>query len=1505
MYIFQLDRKRQLDSKLYSMQYTTGYMDEEGFAHNDTTQLLLQAKQFQSFYVPDGHELLDLVLIGDENKLRINKSRLHSGIDLEDRFMRMKLSSTFDLDRHQDREFINFNWLGSGLFEKYDTLYISLFDNRGLPVSSVTMNVEQVDINAEPTGNRTVRYIGYDSKNNIHKVLTMGKPAYIEILAKGFLPIVYKYAGAADEETGFVSEDRCMATITLKKGRYNDDEGIVVSESAFLNLNDEKEIVIRNKVDHELCTIDEIDLSANAAVDTVAYFEDCGMDYPKLLDNKAIDRFARIQASFSRPKGGSAPDCFLYATDVDSKVVTEATDKDVYVISANKYTSFTRDYYDVRFSLLDVIPTNTVAHLQMVAGDMTYDEFPHFFNMKANREEQQEEIANQVETTQTGTSKEDEEKISDSFSTSGFDVKLPVQFRLNIKPVMVTSSIQFDFRKKIFSGYVSVSLQREMEQQEGETEEMSDARRELRAKEMYESEYRVSEDGSMMGSVLGDKVMLQDKEDDFKSWVYRQSDDIFDFQANRVGTGWFGGAKFEMKCNASNKQNNWQISNAAGGFGYGLGLSTTDLGGATGALLKTLNKIGKYVGIKVCGFFDISAQVDLGIKTFDKAVMQNWSALNEGYFFRLGAKAKIAATATISTPQKYNNVFNVQAGLRVGGKVGVQFGLEGPFANITPGVGVELAAVCVGEAFYDLRTLLLHWSGRAGFAIGAQGLLPDNDHNPFHSKFPYWLPKGPKPETIGKAYQPLRNPIASNFGKVLVNDVAIDANPHFLDGGHEIYNDLRNPNDYNDDQVSLVTLADTLATEQLPAESLSATGTSATNHMRSKRGDHEIVAYEQMNAAIGEIDEEHVEAFNSEVMKLTRIRASINNGSGWQQTMVSDADMPADYADLKPVVTMQDDGHAACIYRHGKITYTEPTGGSEASETSEEPMANTDFTGQLMLKTFDGTRWSKATPLFDINANQGMNQYDLIMRNDTVLVAASYYQEGQEKPVMRYASKTIGEDRVSYVNEALTPVEFFMNRVGQNGVIAILYEVNDSTRDIYVKTLDMNGLSDGRAGADLGVRSCTPSKVKIVCDRQATKLADFALLWTETNNTAYDDDGTMLDSEWTGMKLNASRIHLTNAPQITAPITVGSEVDSVLVMTDFDGFLDDAHISAVYTLGNVETGAAVIMHCDRYFHNSFDYDVSYARQSLLGSSTLPINVEVRNTGTSAIQSVHVNINGQNFDVENGTVAPRRAKTFVVQYPISDDFDGYISSSVSVDYNNVFSARRHPRHLAKSYVGETKQKPTHHIVYEQIEARLVSRYIEEGLNTFVVELIDHGNLHDDIGIHVGIYAKPSVTDPVADAAEVVMRSTDFVEVAGQRKAWAVVSIGGIAEPTTAYIDCHLFDLFRTDQNGDEVVVKNTFIGGSAHCVQLFPTDDPEVLTRILSAQTTAKHNVTITQRDGGVTLSGLTEGETVRVFSLDGRTVCRKEATASTLFVPLRQQGTYVLSAGQEVFKFQY
>ena len=282
------------------------------------------------------------------------------------------------------------------------------------------------------------------------------------------------------------------------------------------------------------------------------------------------------------------------------------------------------------------------------------------------------------------------------------------------------------------------------------------------------------------------------------------------------------------------------------------------------------------------------------------------------------------------------------------------------------------------------------------------------------------------------------------------------------------------------------------------------------------------------------------------------------------------------------------------------------------------------------------------------------------MRGDTVLVGATIYDATADATRMIYVSKPLKSSQATYVDEQIVPYNFFMNRVGRNGVIAMAYERADSVREVYVKTLSMNGQSDGRAGCDIGVGRCNPERVKIVCDRSDDDTEDFAVLWTEANNIIRDPAEGNYSTKELGTILNASRIHLSETPSITYPLTVAVATDS-LMLIDFDGFLNDDRIEVVYSLADVESGAAVIMKNEKVFTNSFEADVTYSREALIASSSLPVNVTIRNTGTSTINSAEVIINGKSIAIADVFVAPLSEKTFTVQYPLTADFDGYMES----------------------------------------------------------------------------------------------------------------------------------------------------------------------------------------------------------------------------------------------------
>ena len=1477
LYIFQLDQKRQATGKNYSLECVTGSIDEKGDMHKNSTVLELAAKSFQSFYVPKGQDLLDVFLLDGDKKLRLDKRKLHRGIDLNEAFRYMDLTEEFHLDKHENREMMNFNWIGTGLYEKYDTLYLTLWNEKSRQLPSATIHVESVDADGKPNSTIQTKYMGYDAKLKTHKILTMGKPAYIEVISRGYLPVVYQYTGPVDPETGIVSEARCAVDLTLRKGTV-DNKKLTISNQHILHLNDEKTIIVRNGVDHVLCSIDNVDLSRWVEADTVDYMEDCGHNYPKLLNNQSVKNFARLQVSFSRPKGSDLPASQLFCTDSKSHVAYEAKDKTMKTIDAKTFKSFTYDYYYVDFDLVNVIPRGSVCNLKLQSKDLTYTSFPVLRNVVLNRKETKKKAEEEINNKWVGS--DDDKKIADGSKDCGWDLKLPYNIKTTFKPVTLSVALTYDIRKKLINLLINILANRELDP--NESEEVSEARQEKMAYDNFNS---IASDDNKHSAKL---FMSDNKKLD--GWLYREIDDIFDISAKHIGKGWFGGAKLNFKKNVESDV--FQVSEVSGQIGYARGMYWSNLADNEKfqKLQKYLKKVEDYVKFSGCAEF--SAQVDFGIKSFDKDVTSSMSNLNMGYFTRFTAKASAGATLQVTTPGCLAQLFQANAGLRLGGKFGLQVGLEGPFSKVVPGIGLQIAALVVGQAFLNIKTIIFSWHGSTQFRLGNRFLIPDNNHNPFHDDFPYWLPKN-KIQSVATSYQKVNAPEPSEYGKVVAENVAIDATPHFLDENTIVYNDLQSPTDYNDDQITLKNLSEDTT------QKLSADGTGATNNMRSKRGNHEIVVYEQMDRSVNSKEVTDNNALSVSIGIPSHIQAKMRTNNGeWIHTNITQPNTDGT-TDIKPIVTIQEDGHAACIYRHGKFCAIDES-------IPLDSLENIQFVGHLMLKTFDGKKWSEPTPLyFNLDHDHLIIQYDLFMRNDSVLVAANLKSADNRDNVLRYASKDIKSYDVTYSDDVIVPNSFMMQRVGKHAVIAIVYQATDTVPDIFIRTLAMSGKNDGRRCSSLNTGYKMPNKVKIVCDRNAENLNDFAVLWTELNNAFRGEDGKTTYSDNICNMLNASRIHVGNELYFTDPITIGGERDDKLVLADFDGYLDDAHICAVYTLADPETKGAVIMTNDKYFRNSCETKVSYGDASLLQGGSLPVNVYVENTGTSPIIAVQAIINGQTFNIEDAYVAPSKQRTFTVLYPTSENFDGYISSTVNVEYNNIFKIKAHPRRKALNFVRQSFQGQRTRIASADVECNIVNRSIEDGANTFVVELIDHGNLPSDLSVRVGVYGHPSSTDPMTDDAEVIVPASEFIQQGNTRKAYATISIAGITEPLDAYVNCYVMDPNYDPQDSDENQVENRHSVFNASLVNLFPTDNPVAIQRPNIDEALTSHRIQLTVTEEGINVSNLIPNETVRIMTADGFTIGKQKSTSSTLFFPLTQKGVYILTSDEESFKFKF
>ena len=1521
VYIFQLDQKRQSTGDTYKMEYVTSKMDEEGEIQNETTTLELKETKFQSFYVPEDRTLTAVYfLTGNKEegdvKMQLDMEDIHPNIDISHQLEIPYLSTKFNLAKHEYREMMNFNWLGTGLFEKYDTLYVKLFNEYGQTVTDASMNVHRVDEEGNLVNDNSLRYLGYDENMGQHKVLTYGHPAYVEILVDDYLPLVYRYKGAADAETKEVSADLCSAKITLKPGNP-DDGGIAISDQYFHYLKDEHVAVTRGETDYTIVTIDVDDISGKIPSEKVVFMDDGGVEYPKLLNNKPIEKFANLEVVFSSPKDGMSPQCNLTVTEVNSKKTHEAQALETRVVSASQFKHFTRDYYFTRYDMANALPKNLECRLKLSTATSTYDKFPIFVNGKSNMDDAKKKADEQ---TKKNTSPKDErENCIGGMDNSGLGFKLPIDAKFSFGDhLTIKTGGATDFTKQTCNFYTSITYSGNIKSKDKDKEkELKGAR--ANAKQIANYKYKKIEEKGEGKDKRSTSISMTDTKLKFDDWVLNEMEDIFSVSALHVGWYVSGSGKIAVKMPLLDMIkldfSRTQIEEASATFegGYGLFFTPDAMSGAMKDAVDGLDFIGLKPDIGMV--LDANLRFDLGVKSFDSKMESSMSSDNMAFFANAGFTARIGAWLGAKTPDCF--LGNLNVGLRAGGKFNLTGGLVVPFNDEPLCYGGRLMILGGVEAFVDIRTFIFNYSARVAFRAGYQLLFPDDNTNPFHSKFPYWL-NSSKTRTIGNSFKPMIIPEASSLGQPIVTNVFYDANPHFLDGNRIVYNDLGAPDDYNDDHVSLATLttndesAEGAAAVASPVSttSLSVSGTSAGQHARSKRGEPEIVVYQQTSRNVdnASINDETAGTLDILMQQHTQIKASILQPDGsWLQTVVTPDD---GFTDQKPVVTMQDSGKAAVIYEHGTIKFIDET-------VSADSVYNRQLEGQLLLRYYTpSVGWSEPTALFDINKTTRPVQYDLIMRDDSVLVGALISDAND--PLIgtfaahrfRYASVALPvpnsgrtEPTVNYVDEDLHPVNFFMNRVGIHGVNAMLYEKPDSTREIYIKTLYMSGKSDGVAGCDLGVGGCRPDRVKIICDRSADFSDDFAVLWTEQSNIVRDAENGSKGMKDIVTMLNATRIHLSETPRLTYPLTVGAERDSLL-MTDFDGFLDDDHIEVVYALSDVKNGTAVIMYNEKEFTNSFESDVTYSREALLGSSSLPVNVKIRNTGTSAINAATVTINGQVIDIAEAFIPPMSQKTFVVQYPIPEDFDGYMESSVEVQYANLFKARMQKgrRAMARNLMRQFKSFSRERVSAGDIDCNIVSRSVDNGINIFVVEIIDRSSrgLTPGTGVMVGAYPHPSATVTLTDQAEGLVHPEDFHQMGGVRKAYTEIYVAGIAEPVDAYIVPHIVDL-EADEEGYECIA-NVRSGSNASFVTLHPTgtatdidDQEEIVAK--------DHRVSVSIQDGGVLLGNLEPGEDVRIFNSAGLTMLKKNATSNTLFVPLQRHDTYVISAGQEVFKF--
>ena len=841
--------------------------------------------------------------------------------------------------------------------------------------------------------------------------------------------------------------------------------------------------------------------------------------------------------------------------------------------------------------------------------------------------------------------------------------------------------------------------------------------------------------------------------------------------------------------------------------------------------------------------------------------------------------------------------------------------------------GVELQADM--KLFCALRI-----NPRISFRGGWYIPKPDDKTNPFIPLYPNYKNDWSEEKKDNKApsLQTLRAPEMPLFpiSHCIMNGLGFKANPYFMGWDNFVMVNNGNANDLNDDRM---TEYDAPKTDDKMNKAdgipMSTEGRYVQNQSVANEGASELVVYEEMTEAmdnsliLGDPDPDK----ELEVSRKMQIVADLRSEFTPNRKHMVIAYNP-DLNDSGPVAainTWTEDGestelgeedNAVCLWKRG--TYSLPPYEVEGA-TEEENRQNKAnmvasgiraFEGHLVLSVLDQGKWSQPESVLKVSKDDVLKDYQVLMRNDTVLVALTMLPSGEDSLELRYYCKPAFKP-VRYVGkEKLNPVQFSLDQVGAMPMIAILNQVDSANCDIYVKQIDMTGRYKNY-GTELAIARYNPMSVKIITDKDNERPEDFAVVW-QCNDRVIRRRGDVISTDSTQVMLNCSRIFLRENMTATPYITLGCTADSTY-MSNYDVLLDDRKVSVLYTLTDERDFNTYLMRDQVEFFDEFRYTLDYPDDPVIEDGVMPVNLTIYNTGSTPIEFIDASINDQDFVYEDIFIAPYTSQTLVADYEVPENFNGLLRAHDVVagftDTYAIYRASRRGAPLRRSVKSEEELK-TFASGFSDVEVELLSQTIEGSVNKLYLELTDNGGLNDNETVHVGLYPNHLSDVPITSTAEVLLKADDFELIGGKRTAYVELTVDGLEEEAEAALRARVYndrvlEALTDEDDITDAVVDNLSWHDNQRIVRLLPSELDNVTLLPVVKKDIKDRKVKIEQTEKGVWVSGLESDDYLRVFDAEGVAVYLKEHPDSRLFVPISRHGVFLLSTGQEIVKFMF
>lgn len=442
---------------------------------------------------------------------------------------------------------------------------------------------------------------------------------------------------------------------------------------------------------------------------------------------------------------------------------------------------------------------------------------------------------------------------------------------------------------------------------------------------------------------------------------------------------------------------------------------------------------------------------------------------------------------------------------------------------------------------------------------------PDNYRNPL------WVAdrNEAKTQTVlrSSVYRPLRLAAAPENTNIILRDVDTYAEPRYLFGGKDLAYYKINAGDMTDAHIMFRSGGTFNGGKGEPIVTADV----------SSDGSQGIIAYEVSTAEPGDMADEN------EAPKHMGIKASVSNGSGWAAPVTLTGGHPANYT---PRTAIDGNGNAAVAWKGGEFLASDYNDADKAGMVS----------GALYMRRYDGSVWGDAVRLASTGKGNAVSDYAMAMlggkpyllaelgRNsddgnglDTehTLAAVAYASDGTPM-LVESGIPASAPQLVSFGGKLFGAALVSEGGATENG------DTTELKTDVHLYRVSTAGVIDDLGGMGLGKRNI--ADFRLVKSDKA-----MALVWREFTQIPNEQTGQLdITPSVYGALLRAAEgnagntVYFLSCPQLIAKAENGLDISF------YDAYLpDESSMTGVVTLYDSETGGANVVESTNYFDNGF------------------------------------------------------------------------------------------------------------------------------------------------------------------------------------------------------------------------------------------------------------------------------------------------------------------------------